>query len=323
MNNLLDIYTNPRNNLLQSRKWAEFYESLGHKTWLVSCDEEKGLVIKLPFYKEYSYLYAPRGPQCSIQGWHVFLKKIKEIAKEENCIFIRVEPFRVPNGTLTKLNFKKVGQYSPLSHQFSPMDTLLLDLRDDQNKILASMKPKGRYNIKVSERKGVTIRESQSKDDLKVFYQLSVGMKERGFNSFDYDHYNKLLETLSKTNNIKLFVAEHEKETLSILMVCFFEKIAIYLHGASSDNKREFMPNHLAQWAAICEAKKRGCEVYDCWGIAPNDDPNHFWAGITRFKKSLGGEPIHLLGAFDYTFKPFWYKMFFLINIVRKGLFRR
>jgi lipid II:glycine glycyltransferase (peptidoglycan interpeptide bridge formation enzyme) len=323
MEDLLDIYTKLENNLLQSNKWANFYESLGRKTWFISCDEDKCLVIKLALYKDKFYLYVPRGPQCSTRGWHVFLKKVKELAKQENCVFIRVEPYKVPNGTLKKLGFRKVNKYSPLSRQFSPMDTLLLDLRNDESAILSGMKPKGRYNIRLAERKGIKVRESQKEEDLKVFYELSVGMKERGFTSFDFEHYEKLLKSLSKSKNIKLFVAEYGKEILSILMVCFFGKTAIYLHGASGDNKREFMPNHLAQWAAIKEAKKRGCEVYDFWGIAPNDDPNHLWAGITRFKKSFGGEPVHFLGAFDFTFEPFWYRMFSSINIVRKGLLRK
>ena len=323
MKDLLDIYVELNNNLLQSQIWAEFYESLGHKTWFVSCDENDCLIIKLPLFKDKSYLYVPRGPQCSIQGWHVFLRKAREIAARENCVFVRAEPFIVPNGTLKKIGFKKVGKYSPLSRQYSPMDTLLLDLRDDESAILAKMKPKGRYNIRVAERKGVVVRESQRIADLKEFYNLSVGMKERGFASFDYDHYEKLLKILSQNISVKLFVAEYKKEILSVLLVCFYHKTATYLHGASSNSKRELMPNHLAQWVAIQEAKKRGCDIYDFWGIAPNDDPKHDWSGITRFKKSLGGEPIHLLGVYDYTFKPYWYKMFSSINIVRKGLLRK
>jgi lipid II:glycine glycyltransferase (peptidoglycan interpeptide bridge formation enzyme) len=118
-------------------------------------------------------------------------------------------------------------------------------------------------------------------------------------------------------------VAEYKKEILAVLIVVFYGKLATYLHGASSNNRREYMPNHLAQWRAICEAKKRDCEIYDFWGIAPDDNPNHPWAGITRFKKSFGGEPIHLLGAYDFTFQTSWYKMFYLANATRKGLRRK
>ena len=100
MENLLDIYTNPDNNILQSEKWARFYEALGHKTWFISGDEDKCLIIKMPLYKEKAYLYVPRGPQCSSQGWHVFLIKAKAIAKNENCVFIRVEPVSYTHLTL-------------------------------------------------------------------------------------------------------------------------------------------------------------------------------------------------------------------------------
>lgn len=319
MKNVLDIYTAPDNNLLQSQKWAEYQESLGNKTWLISCDEGQVLVVKLPLYKDKSYLYVPRGPKCSVQGWHVFVKKIKELAYEENCVFVRVEPYKVPNGTLKKIGFRKVGKYSPMSRQYSPMNTLLLDLRKEERDLLMEMKPKGRYNIRVAERKNVTVRQSLKTNDLKKFYELSCGMKERGYSSFDFRHYQKLINTLGKSRNIKMFVAEYNKEILAVLLVSFFGKLAIYLHGASSNNKREMMPNNLAQWEAIKEAKKRGCEVYDFWGIAPKDEPNHPWSGITRFKENFGGEPVHLLGAFDFTFRPFWYRMFYLRNVLRKG----
>jgi lipid II:glycine glycyltransferase (peptidoglycan interpeptide bridge formation enzyme) len=320
MENVLDIYTKKENNLLQSEKWAKYQETLGLRTWLLSCDEGNVLVIKLPLYKDKNYLYVPRGPRCSVQGWSVFLKKVKEIAQEENCVFIRVEPFMVPNGTLKKLGFNEINKHSPMSHQYSPMNTLLLDLRKEEDELLAEMKPKGRYNIKLAERKNVTVRQSQKKEDLKTFYKLSLGMKERGYSSFDIEHYAKLVESLVKSKNIKMFVAEHSNKILAVLIVSFFGKTAIYLHGASSNEHRELMPNNLAQWEAIKEAKKRGCEVYDFWGIAPKDELNHPWSGITRFKENFGGEAVQFLGAYDFTFQPLWYKMFSLVNVVRKGL---
>ncbi len=318
MENTLDIYTKTENNLLQSENWAKYQEALGHKTWFLSCDEGKTLVIKLPLYKDKSYLYVPRGPKCSVRGWHVFMSRVKEIAREENCLFIRVEPFIVPNHTLKKIGFKKVNKYSPMGRQYSPMDTLLLDLRKGEEALLAEMKPKGRYNIRLAERKEVSVRQSQKTDDLKAFYRLSLGLSGRGYTPFGYDHYQKLFDVLAKKKNIKMFVAEHKKEILAVLIVSFFGKVAIYLHGASSDKSRELMPNNLAQWEAIKEAKQRGCEVYDFWGIAPKDEANHPWAGITRFKENFGGEPVQFLGAFDFTFKPFWYRMFYLVNIARK-----
>jgi len=48
------------------------------------------------------------------------------------------------------------------------------------------------------------------------------------------------------------------------------------------------MAPHLLQWAAIKITKQLGYKYYDFWGIAPSDQPNHPWSGISRFKRGLG-----------------------------------
>jgi len=319
MDKLLKVYTESKNNIFQNGIWREYLESQGYKTWFIDCDKEETLVVKMPLYGQKSYFYVPHGPQTSKEGWSVFLNKMKNLARSENAVFVRIEPMKIPNGIIEELKLKRVGGFSPLSHQHSPYNTLMLDLDVTENDILAQMKPKGRYNIRLAERKGVKIRFSRDIEDLKSFYKLSLGMKERGFSSFDFDHYKKMLETLGSKGVLQIVVAEHENEILACLIILYFNEVAIYLHGASGNEKRELMPNHLAQWTAILDAKKKGCKVYDFWGIAPNDEPNHPWAGITRFKKSFGGIEIEFKGAFDFTFQPFWYRIIFPYKIVKKA----
>jgi len=320
MNKLLSIFTDKQNNLFQSEIWQEYEESLGNTTFRVSCDTTSALLIKMPLYKDKSFLYCPRGPVCSKEGWYVFLKKAREIAERENCVFVRVEPYTLPNGIVKELKFQKVGPFSPLSRQFSPMDTQLLDISKRDDDLLLEMKPKWRYNIKVAYRKGVTVRMSNKLEDIKKFHELSVGMHDRGYTPFDVEHYERLLYTLSHGKHIKFYIAEYQKQVLSMILVTHFGEVATYLHGASSDELREYMPNHLVQWEAILDAKRAGCTVYDFWGVAPDDDENHSWAGITRFKKGFGGETIHFVGSYDYAFSPLWYNMLHAYNFVKKTL---
>lgn len=320
MNKLLTTFTAKENNLFQSEAWQDYEESLGNTTFRIPCDSTSVLLIKLPLYKDKNFLYCPRGPQCSKEGWHLFLKKACEIAEANNCVFLRVEPFSVPNGIARDLKFRKVGKYSPLSKQFSPMDTQILDIEKRDDDLLLEMKPKWRYNIKVAYRKGVTVRMSNKLEDIKKFHELSVGMHERGYTPFGLEHYERLLYSLTHGKHIKLYIAEYQKQVLSMILVTHFGQVATYLHGASSDEFREFMPNHLVQWEAILDAKRAGCTVYDFWGVAPDEQPDHPWAGITRFKKGFGGETIHLPGAFDYPFSPLWYNMLHAYNFVRKTI---
>lgn len=322
MNQLLEKYIKIENNIFQSQIWQSYYSSLEKDTFWVNCNDTDVLLIKLPLVSRFSYLYCPRAPQTSEEGWRLFLNKCKEIAKKENAVFLRVEPFVVKNGLLKKLGFIKVMNFSPLSRQFSPMNTLLLDISKPEEKLLAEMKPKWRYNIKLAEKKGVKTRAGKSEADLKKFYELSCGMEKRGYSSHSYEHYKKLVDILEKSKSGKFLIAEHEGEIIAAIIVTMFNKVAIYLHGASSDSKRELMPNHLLQWEAIKLAKNQGCEVYDFWGIAPEDVKNHDWAGITRFKLGFGGEKVQFLGAFDYTFSKFWYIIFCSVNVIRKAIKR-
>jgi peptidoglycan pentaglycine glycine transferase (the first glycine) len=318
MDKVLKTLIDPNNNLFQSNVWEDYQEALGYKTFSVSCDEGVALLIKLPLYKDKFYLYCPRGPKCNKQGWHVFMRKAKEIAAEENCVFVRVEPYTLPIEIVKALRLKPVGQYSPMSRQHSPMDTQILDIDMVDDDILAQMKPKWRYNIKLAYRKGVQVRESTKLEDLRKFHELSLGLKERGYTPFDINHYERLLYSLTKGKHVKLFMAEHNDKVLSALLVTFYGEVATYLHGASSDEERELMPNHLAQWEAINAARRAGCKVYDFWGIAPEGAEEHSWAGITRFKKGFGGQAVHFVGAFDGVFDRKWYLLFSLYNFIRK-----
>jgi peptidoglycan pentaglycine glycine transferase (the first glycine) len=320
MDKQISILTDPKNNLYQSNTWEEYQEALGNKTFRVSCDDFTALLIKMPLYKDKSYLYCPRGPMCKKEGWHVLLRKAKEIAEAENCVFLRVEPYQLPVKTADELKFRKVGPSSPLSRQYSPMDTQILDIDKRDDDLMVEMKPKWRYNIKLAYRKGVQIRQSTTLEDLRKLHQLSLGMKDRGYTPFELAHYERLLYSMTHGKNVVLFVAEHQKKILSIILVTFYGEVATYLHGASSDESRELMPNHLAQWEAILEAQRRGCKLYDFWGVAPDGVENHGWAGITRFKKGFGGRTVHFVGAYDMVFDSKWYNLFCLVNFVRKQI---
>jgi lipid II:glycine glycyltransferase (peptidoglycan interpeptide bridge formation enzyme) len=320
MNIILKELTDIKNNIFQSEIWQKYYESLGHKCFFLNFNGENILITKMPLYKGKSYLYCPRGPLCSNESWHLFVLKLEKIAKDEDCVFVRVEPFVVPNDVLRSLKFKKTNKFSPLSNQHSPNATQILEIGKSEESLLSEMKPKCRYNIRLASKRGVVVRKSKEEADLKNFYNLSMGLKKRGYTGFDYSHYEKMLASLGE--NIIMFVAEYEKKVLAVLIIIVYGKTAVYLHGASSDNKRELMPSHLAQWEAILEAKKLGCTIYDFWGITEKGAENTDWEGITRFKKGFGGEPVVFLGSYDRIFQNFWYNLFYLFNFMRK-VFKR
>jgi len=279
-------------SFLQSKAWLDFQKLLGRKVWQV---EGVGIIrYNLPFKK--SYLYSPR---CEGKFFSaLFLEKTKEIAKKENSIFFKAEPQE--NIDLKQFGFVK-------AHDIQPQKTLILDILRSEQELLEKMHHKTRYNIGLAEKKGVKVKKDRTL--FEEFWRLMQETTKRdGFRSHPKDYYKKLLEI----PNTELFIAEYQNKIIAANIVVFYDKQAIYLHGASDYEHRNLMAAPLLQWEQIKEAKKRGCIEYDFWGI---DEIK--WPGVTRFKKSFNGKEIEYPGAFDLIFQPFWYKIY---QIARKIL---
>ncbi|MDO8507053.1 MAG: peptidoglycan bridge formation glycyltransferase FemA/FemB family protein [bacterium] len=319
----LKILSQKTNNLFQSGSWADFQAGLKRKSWVVKGDNVQGLVLKYPLYKDKHYFYSPRGPimtkGAKLQDLKLFLRKVEVLAKEENAVFYRIEPYQVDQTDIYKFGFRKMAKHAPLSSQFSPENTRVLDISRPEEKILAEMKPKWRYNINLANRKGIKVREGRDSKDIKIFYELTKEMEKRGgYQGHEYDYYQKMYEALAKEDILKVFIAEYNGEPLAAILVSYFGQVATYLHGASGNEHRELMPTYALQWVAICEAKKRNCRIYDFWGIAPEGAKNHSWAGVTRFKKGFGGEEISFGGAYDIAFDRKYYNLLSTVNRFRK-----
>jgi len=275
-------------SFLQSKEWLNFQKSLGRKAW-----DAGGInIIKhnLPLKK--SYLYSPRCESKFLSD--TFFNKIKEIAKKERAIFFKAEP--QDKIDLEKLGFKK-------STNIQPIKTIILDITKSEQELLNQMHYKTRYNINLALKKGIKTQISKLKSqNFNEFWRLMGETTKRDkFRSHPKEYYQKMLEI----PGIELFLVELNGKIIAANIVVFYEKTAIYLHGASDYEHRNLMAPHLLQWEQIKEAKKRGCEEYDFWGT---DEQK--WPGVTRFKKGFGGREISYPGAFDLVFQPLWYKVY-------------
>lgn len=317
-------------DFLQSWEWGEFQESLGRKIFRLAVIEEEleviALIIKydLPFKK--SYLYCGRGPVINIKYQILNIKdlikllkeKIQEIAQKENSIFFRVDPNFYSGNEEAENIFESSGFLKSEFYQSAvtqPISVWQLDLVKEEQEIFSQMKEKTRYNIRLAERKGVVVRESNEIKDLEKFYFIAQETAKRdGFGLHLKRHYLKLVEILFKNNLGTLFLAEHENDILSAIIVLFFNKKTVYLHGASSNTKRNLMANQLIQWQAIKEAKKRGCLIYDFGGVSFQDKN---WEGITRFKQGFGGKEVKYLPSYDLAINKFWYTLYKLVKRIK------
>ena len=202
-----------------------------------------------------------------------------------------------------------------------PPDSTLVSLEGTEDEILAKMHQKWRYNIRLSERKGVIIKKyngdsAEISSKIDKFYELTKETNARDGNAIHAKSYYKDL-ILSSAKQLKegkdvpevnLYIAEHEGDEIASIVTLFSKTESVYLYGASSNNKRNLMPNHLLQWTAMKDAKAYGSKYYDMYGMPPEGkDENHPMHGLYMFKANFGGKNIHRTGSWDVPLKAVYY----------------
>lgn len=270
-------------------------------------------------------LYSPEVTltESSTKVFKFLADKVKKL--DSSAIFYRLELFEqlgefdkaAHHSTIAALT--KAG-YRKAFNQTQPEHRQWLPINGNEATIIAGMKEKGRYNIRLAERKGVTTRISTDTSDIDVFYHLfQITAARDGFTIRVKEYFIDLCQTLFENNLGELVIAEYQGVPLVVLIVTYYDGLASYLYGASSSDNRSVMAPYAAHWAAIKAAKKRECQYYDMLQIAPpNANGRHPYTNLTRFKQQFGGQRIDLVGGWDFVYQPGWYQGFKIAEQVRR-----
>lgn len=204
-----------------------------------------------------------------------------------------------------------------------PANTLYLNLKPDADAILARMKPKTRYNIKLARNKGVVVRTGDL-NDINIWYSLYTETAARnGIYLNDINHFKAILTTRSdKTKSpaeVIYLIAEIDNKPLAALFLIISENRASYLYGASSGSHRNYMATYALQWEGIKISREKGCTEYDMFGISPNKDISHPLYGLYKFKTGFGGKIFHSLGCWDYPLNDEKYNLFKSYELMNQG----
>ncbi len=189
-------------------------------------------------------------------------------------------------------------------------NTVILDLTRSEEDLLAAMKSKTRYNIRLAGRKGIMVRQGTAADlpTIGAMYQETADRDGFAIRPLAYylDAWNAFYEA---GMGIPL-LAEYAGEPVAAVFLIRFGDRVTYMYGASTQRERNRMPNYLLQWESIRWAKAQGCTVYDFWG-APTafNEADPLW-GVWRFKDGFQGDVVRHIGAWDYTPRPFWYNAY-------------
>ena len=195
----------------------------------------------------------------------------------------------------------------------------ILDLDKTEEELLYGMRKTTRYLIRQAQKNSeIQIKKSQSLEDLEEFYKIyQETASYHHFVPFSFDYLKKELETFKKDDQILIFLAKYKGEVVSGAVIVYWQNGGFYHHGASLRKYSKVPASYLIQWEAIKEAKKRECDFYSFWGIAPEDRPNHPWKGLTLFKKGFGGKKEEYVKTKDYVLS--WrYKINWIVETLRK-----
>ncbi len=320
----------PSPHMLQSWAWGEFKSRHGWQATRLLF-QEKGepvaaasvLQRKLPRLPV-SILYVPKGPALDWTEASLverLLDELETLAHRRRALFVKIDPDVYglgeaptfsprPTCALEMASLLTARGWCYSSDQIQFCNTLLLDLTRSEEELLAAMKQKTRYNVRLAARRGVAVRAGTA-TDLDTFYRLYAETAQRdGFVIRPAEYYHDAWGTFLTVGLAHLLLAEFAGETVAGLLLFRFGPTAWYMYGASSDRHRQHMPNYLLQWEAIRQAKAVGCTLYDLWG-APDtlDETDPMW-GVVRFKLGLGGELARGLGAWDFPALRVGYRLY-------------
>ncbi len=179
----------------------------------------------------------------------------------------------------------------------NPEKTWILDITPDEEALLAQMKKSTRYEVRQIEKKGLTVKQGNSAEDLDIFWELHRETVARQ-KFVPFPKKNTEIEIQTFSEDCQIFSTKVENDYLSSSVILFDDQSAYYHQGASQYSKLPVA--HATIWAAIKEAKKRGCQTFNFWGIVDDEAKKHPWYGLSRFKRGFGGEEHNYLHCQDY-----------------------
>ena len=331
-------------SFMQSGFWGRFKRLTGWKAYSCVIGGAQGdgnrevLVLVRPLMAGFSFAYVPHGPAEPWWGAEPRegedpVASLRELAAAiaaaigGRLLFLRFDLAWDRDGAAGRTlaaALERPGARLRRGSAVQVPDTVILDLQKPEEALLAAMKPKWRYNIRLAEKKGVEVTR-EGAEALEHFYALYLETARRdGIAIHPLSYYRRLFETPRDASaDLSVWVARYEGKPIAAIITLFHEGRATYLYGASSGEHRNLMPAYALQWKAIEAAKAAGCADYDCFGIPPDDSPDHPMAGLYLFKTGFGGDSVHRVGSIDYPVAPLAYSLFRFAEKARLVWFKK
>lgn len=313
---------NPK-SFLQSWNWGEVNKQTGEKIFRLGIYRNNKIVGLSLLIKQ----NAKRGPHFLIPAGPILdwsnkelvkfcFDEIRKIAKREGAWFVRVRPELVDCGENRNL-FSSLGMISSPMH-LNAENTWILDINKTDDELLSGMRKSTRYLIKKSQTVGLVIEKSVDPKNAKILFELQKETADRHkFVGFPLKLFESEIEVFGGSGNAINFICKKGNLVLASAIIIFYGKSAYYHYSASTSKNMDIPFSYFLQWEVIKEARRQGLLHYNFWGIAPNDNPKHRFAGVTLFKTGFGGYRVDWLHAHDFVISPLYY-ITYLFELLRK-----
>ena len=292
-------------HITQSTAWAHFAQALGRKNHYAS-DNGWMWLAQLRHGRGVSYLNAPYGPTvASAAALADSLKYLDVLARGEGAMFVRLEPC----GPLKSNDLASAGlrQFD----EVQPEHTHVLDLTQPVEQLRSGLESGHRNRVNGAERRGITVRVAKP-TEINIF--LDMMRDTANFNkikNFDDSYYRTLVNTLEPRGNAAFYIAEHEGSPVSSAIALDWGHTRYYAFAAADQARnRKIGASVVLVWQMILDARAAGKSEFDFWGVAPADDTNHKWAGLSAFKRGFGGVDKSYHGTWDLPVKSTQYKLY-------------
>ena len=259
-------------------------------------------------------MYGCRGPVCDLDDRETFsqlLDGAKALAKKYKSYVIKIDPDVPSSNTafssmLHSFGFraKEGGKYF---EAIQPRYVFRLNVEGKtEEELLANFHQKWRYNIRLAERKGVTVRIC-GKEMVPAFsdLMLTTGVRD-GFVTRKPEYFAAMLDHLGEHARLYMAFDPNDTPIAGTLAIHYGDKVW-YLYGASSNEHRNLMPNYLLQWRMIQWAVETNCRIYDFRGVSGDVSEDNPLYGLFRFKQGFGGDFTEFVGEMDLVLSPVIY----------------
>ncbi|MDR1605322.1 MAG: peptidoglycan bridge formation glycyltransferase FemA/FemB family protein [Gracilibacteraceae bacterium] len=326
------VCAHPKGHALQLWEWGEIKSRTGWRPWRLLLEragrpaaaatvlERRLPVVGSPIF------YCPRGPVADPRDEPLLeelLAAVRALARRRGAILLKIDP-DIPAADADFARFLSASGFRPLDRGrnfegVQPKFVFRLDIRPSEEELLAAMRQKTRYNIRLAQKKGVVITRG-ARADLPDFYAVLRETTERDrFLVRDFTYFADLYDTLVPAGYGELFLARYAGRVVAGTLAFRAGAKAWYVYGASANTSRDVMPNYLIQWEMIRWAKSLGCTLYDFRGVSGDLSEDNPLYGLYRFKKGWGGEFTEFTGEWDLVYRPALYRLWQLAEKIYSG----